>query len=292
MSRLDSTRINSVWPATWALAAALAAAPAFATPDHALAPELCVPIDARVAELEALLPSLLCRERITHTRFRDGFERTQRNELYDVMFVRDPYGPLGLRALRFERGTPHESTNAAPKGMPEPMLWWAILAEPRRASFGFHVTRRSVDESVIEWQSTNSPLDLSRHDAWSGQITWDTSHGSPLLITAEPNFQARTIDARRMRRQLAFKFNLFGWVLSTRKRALAGRMTVIYGLEFEGQSLPRRAELTVRERVGATEDDENLRESTVVEYSECHRFATDSDQKYERPVEERGEIKD
>ncbi|MFN7966736.1 MAG: hypothetical protein U0V87_13725 [Acidobacteriota bacterium] len=260
--------------------------PARAIPDHALTPEVQASIDARVSELEALLPNLLCRERITRTRFREGFERRQRDEFYDVMFVRDHDGPLGLRAVRFQPDDKRESSKAAPEEMPEPMLWWAILAEPRRRTLGFQVTRRSFDESVIEWQSAQSPLDLSRHDAWSGRVTWDMTHDFPSLITAEPNFQLRTIDARRMRRQTAFKINLFGWVISTAKRALVGRLTVIYDLQFEGQRLPRRAELTIRERVGATDDDENLRESTVVEYSECHRFATDTEQKYERPVDD------
>lgn len=260
--------------------------PARAIPNHALTPEVQASIDARVTELEALLPNLLCRERITRTRFRDGAERRQRDEFYDVMFVRDHDEPLGLRAVRFQPDDKSESSNAGPKGMPEPMLWWAILAEPRRRTLGFQVTRRSLDESVIEWQSSQSPLDLSRHDAWSGRVIWDMTHEFPSLITAEPNFQVRTIDARRMRRQTALRINLFGWVIVTAKRALVGKMTVVYDLQFEGQRLPRRAELTIRERVGATDDDENLRESTVVEYSECHRFATDTDQKYERPVED------
>lgn len=237
-------------------------------------------IDTHVAELRKLLLNTICRERVRRARGSGGELSREKEWVQDVLFVAEPTGPLGLKALRL---TPDHS-DAAPHGgeppFPEPFLWLALIAAPLRSSLAITahepVDRAASARRLITFTSSYPTGDLRRHTAWSGELIWDLDKSQVVSLTASPNLEKETIRARRLRYATAFRFSFFGLTLTKAKKPLLHTLTIDYGLAYEDRVWPRRAEMRTEMRTGPNETDLAPIEVTVVEYAECHRFTTET----------------
>lgn len=245
---------------------------------------------AEVNAYHALLSQLICHEKVRRARYRNDEVVREEGSESDLMFQAERGQPLGLAPIRLK---PNSRSNAPSDAAPpffEAALWRAVVEMPLSSTLHFEETAAdaSGETTLIKWVSSAPTVDLTRVESWSGHVVLSASR-QPLHVELAPNLQAATIAARRRYYVKAprlalwiFGFHAADW--SSAELPLEHMLSIEFANENEGWRLPSRAELTSVLVSGPRPSDRDKYEVTVVEYSNCRRFGTDTEQEFQGEV--------
>jgi hypothetical protein len=108
---------------------------------------------------------------------------------------------------------------------------------------------------------------------WEGTVLVDSISLLPLELDAQPLHLWPRLEHQRLKYLQAFRFNLFGLVISFKKKPVADRVHVRFDMQHKGLTLPVDAYV---ERVEKTQSDQAVVRSRVVANYE-HRFGEDDE---------------
>jgi hypothetical protein len=159
--------------------------------------------------------------------------------------------------IRFHSGECSRSGSCAPRDIPEPLDWLALLRDPLRSSLRFaeETRRERLEELLVLRFSSSAPSKKVDHvRARSGEFIIDKNAGALREVRARPTWDGVTREARRLRYQTAMPVNLivFGFKLAPKATTLD--LVIRFENVARGLAWPSALELQKREAV--TRDDD------------------------------------
>jgi hypothetical protein len=177
-------------------------------------------------------------------------------------------GVPGSEVLRWSDPACEQSERCGRDDAPEPLDWLTLLRDPVRSTllFSEEPSPDAPDRALfLRWASAAPQGDLARVTAWSGLFEIDRESGLLRRIEAVPTWEKTTREARRMRRQTAFR--VLGFPLAPRPVMRA--IDVRFEISAKGLSWPSAIRLRKADAV-TRDEDYPFEEQTAVYHS--YRF--------------------